>query len=185
QTLLSGDPGSAPLDDAHVARAGDDRRMGEPNKQTVLDHACNAVETLGERFRIGDPLESGIQNPVPSVRDESVAVLGPPQLRVPSDVRSAITSRPARTRCARSSTKCLAVVPLPRPSRMPAPTKSRARAAAARFWASTSIAIAAVGSVSKQERRLSSAIERGSIVQRGRGTRVDPLPARGYGPERP
>ena len=35
----------------------------------------------GERFRIGDPLECGIENPVPAVRDESVAILGPPQQR--------------------------------------------------------------------------------------------------------
>lgn len=55
--------------------------MGEPDEQTVLDHPGNAVKTLGERFRIGDPLECGIQYLVPSVRDESVAVLGTPQQR--------------------------------------------------------------------------------------------------------
>ena len=44
-----------------------------------------------------------------------------------------MTSRPARTRSPSSSTKCLAVEPVPRPSRMPGVTNSRARAAAARF----------------------------------------------------
>src|SRR5262245_34707197 len=53
--------------------------------------------------------------------------------RVASDVGTPITSRPARTRSASSSTKCLAVEPLPRPSRMPGRTNSRAAAAAARF----------------------------------------------------
>src|SRR5262249_60435195 len=70
------DTGSTPLDDAYAARAGNHGRVREPDEQAVLDHACNAVETLGERFRIGDPLECGIENPVPAVRDESVAILG-------------------------------------------------------------------------------------------------------------
>src|SRR5262245_8094684 len=60
--------------------------------------------------------------------------------RVTSDVGTPITSRPAWTRSASSSTKCLAVEPLPRLSRMPGRMNSRAPAAAARFWASTSIA---------------------------------------------
>ena len=53
--------------------------------------------------------------------------------RVASEVGTAITSSPARTRWAKSSTKCWAVEPVPRPSRMPERTKSMARAAAARL----------------------------------------------------
>src|SRR5262245_2637661 len=79
----SGETGSTPLDHAHAVRPGDDRCVREPNEQTVLHHACNAVESLGERLRIGDAFECGIENPVPSVRDESVAVLGAPQQRGP------------------------------------------------------------------------------------------------------
>jgi len=66
------------LDHAHAARAGYYSGVCKADEQPVLDHADNAVETLGERFRIGDPLKGSIQNPVPSVRDESVAILGAP-----------------------------------------------------------------------------------------------------------
>src|SRR4029077_14050985 len=79
KTSSSDDTGSTPLDDAYAARAGKHGRVREPHAQAVLDHACNTVETLGERLRIGDPLECGIENPVPAVRDESVAILGAPQ----------------------------------------------------------------------------------------------------------
>src|SRR5215472_17559353 len=79
KTSSSDSTGSTPLDDAHAARAGNHGRVREPNEQAVLDHACNTVETLRERFRIGDPLECGIENPVPAVRDESVAILGASQ----------------------------------------------------------------------------------------------------------
>ena len=79
--------------------------MREPNEQAVLDHACNTVETLGERFRIGNPLECGIENPVPAVRDESVAILGPPQQGRPdaTDSRGRGLDRAPR-RCLASST---------------------------------------------------------------------------------
>jgi hypothetical protein len=59
--------------------------------------------------------------------------------RVVSEVGTATTSRPARTRSPSNSTKCLAVEPVPSPSRMPPFTISSARAAAARFCASTSM----------------------------------------------
>src|SRR5262245_64137438 len=79
KTSSSDGTGSTPLDDAHAARAGNHGRVREPNEQAVLDHACNTVETLRERFRIGDTLECGIENPVTVVRDESVAILGASQ----------------------------------------------------------------------------------------------------------
>src|SRR5258708_10796115 len=78
KTSSSDDTGSTPLDDAYAARAGKHGRVREPNEQAVLDHACNTVETFGERFRIGHPLEYGIDNPVPAVRDASVAILAAP-----------------------------------------------------------------------------------------------------------
>src|SRR5262245_66569978 len=55
--------------------------MCEPDEQAVLNHARDAVEPTRERSRIGDPLKRGIQNPVPAVRDESVAIPTPPQPR--------------------------------------------------------------------------------------------------------
>ena len=58
-------------------------------------------------------------------------------LRVASDVATAITSSPARTRSPRSLTKWRAVEPVPSPSRIPGCTNASARAAAARFCAST------------------------------------------------
>ena len=218
------------------ARIADGRK---PNEQSVLDDAWDGGQPRRQRLRIGDPLQRAIENPVPAIRDESVAVLGPPQRRgrgragvgigrfdrasrrlqaerldfdrqreaaergthfdssamtimradaaatifsrsnapppplirlrsgaissAPSTVRSSsgvssnvdsgtptrsasrrvasevgtpMTLRPARTRSPSSSTKCLAVEPVPRPSRMPGRTNSIARAAAARFCAS-------------------------------------------------
>ena len=50
--------------------------MREPDEQAVLDHACNTIETIRERPRIGDPPQRGVENPVPAVRDESVTILG-------------------------------------------------------------------------------------------------------------
>ena len=58
---------------------------------------------------------------------------------VASDVGTPITFRPARTFSPSSSTKCLAVEPVPRPSFMPSRTSSRARAAACRFKSSIDI----------------------------------------------
>src|SRR5579863_10309746 len=60
--------------------------------------------------------------------------------RVASDVGTATTSRPPRTRSPNKSTKCAAVEPVPNPSRIPSCTNSSARAAAARFWVSASMA---------------------------------------------
>ena len=56
--------------------------------------------------------------------------------RVASEVGTPMTSSPARTRSPRSSTKCFAVEPVPRPSFMPSRTCSSARAAACRFSSS-------------------------------------------------
>src|SRR5579883_2491014 len=56
--------------------------------------------------------------------------------RVASEVGTPITSSPSRTRAPRSSTKCLAVDPVPRPSFIPSLTYSSARAAACRFSSS-------------------------------------------------
>src|SRR5262245_35593760 len=78
---LSGDAGSTPLDDPYAARTSHHGGMCEPDEQAMLDHAHDAVEPIREQSRIGDPLERGIQNPVPAVRDESVAIPTPPQQR--------------------------------------------------------------------------------------------------------
>ena len=53
----------------------------KPNEQSVLNDAWNSAQPRRQRLRIGDPLQRSIQNPVPAIRDESVAVLGPPQDR--------------------------------------------------------------------------------------------------------
>jgi hypothetical protein len=53
----------------------------KPNEQPVLDHACNGGEPIRQRPRIRNSLERDIEYPVPLIRDESVAVFGPPQQR--------------------------------------------------------------------------------------------------------
>ncbi len=67
----------------------------------------------------------------------SNVVSGTPQRtasrRVASEVGTPTTLSPAATRSPSSSTKCLAVEPVPSPSCMPSRTSSRARAAACRF----------------------------------------------------
>ncbi len=47
----------------------------------MLDDTGDGGKSIRQRFRIGNPLKGGIENPVPAIRDESVAVLGPPQRR--------------------------------------------------------------------------------------------------------
>src|SRR5262249_30718432 len=73
-----GDTGSAPLDHAHAARAGDYGGTCEPDEQTMLDHPGNPIETLGERSWIGDPPACSVQDPLPSVRAPSMAALRAP-----------------------------------------------------------------------------------------------------------
>src|SRR5260370_31239339 len=63
KTSSSDDTGSPPLDDAYAARPGKHGRVRESNEQPVLDHACNTVETLGQRLRIGHSVQFGIANP--------------------------------------------------------------------------------------------------------------------------
>src|SRR5262249_51431282 len=60
----------------------------------------------------------------------------PASARVASEVGTPTTLRPARTFSPKSSTKCLAVEPVPSPSLMPSCTCSRACAAACRFSSS-------------------------------------------------
>jgi len=53
--------------------------LGEPDKETVLDDAGDRRQPAGQRFRLGDALQRGIEYPVPPVRDESVAILASPE----------------------------------------------------------------------------------------------------------
>ncbi len=57
---------SRPLDDADAVGSGEDGGLREPDEQPVLDHAGNGREPVGQRPRIGNPLERGIEYPVPA-----------------------------------------------------------------------------------------------------------------------
>ena len=70
---------SRPLNDASAGRTGEYDGLGEPDKETVLDDAGNVRQPVRQRLGIGDPLQRGIQYPVPAVRDENVAILALPQ----------------------------------------------------------------------------------------------------------
>src|SRR6266566_2335492 len=68
-----------PLDDAHAVRAGDDRGLGQPDEQTMLDDAGNLRKPIGKQWRLDDPRQRRVENEVTRLRDESMAVPGPPQ----------------------------------------------------------------------------------------------------------
>ena len=228
---------SAAFDKTNPVRTGENSSPGDADKQAVLHDARHRAKPRRQFRRIGDVLQLCVQQPVPTIRDKSMAVglrrstparhtprrrrqppppggsrplqtarsrpvagsgprprpisyrpqsrsFGPTRrrqssraatrrhrplsvsgpvrsrrrrrrsdrapecrrassarcpacsawMRVASEVGTATTSNPARTRSPSRSTKCLAVEPVPSPSRMPGRTNSSARAAAARFF---------------------------------------------------
>src|SRR5258708_21739380 len=70
-------------DDTNAGRVRQKGGWREPDEQAVLDHAGNAGEPIGERRRIGDPPQRGIENPMTAIGDEREAVLALAQLRRP------------------------------------------------------------------------------------------------------
>src|SRR5882757_7559212 len=74
---------SATLDDAYALATRENGRLCKPNEQAMLDHAGDGRKPLRQRSRIGNSLKCGIKNPVPAIRDESVAVLVTTQQRRP------------------------------------------------------------------------------------------------------
>src|SRR5262245_36449451 len=48
---------SGPLDDAPAFRSGDHGHMGEPDEKPVFNHPRNGRQPVGQRTRIGDPLQ--------------------------------------------------------------------------------------------------------------------------------
>src|SRR6476660_6506716 len=66
----------APFDYANSLRAGEDRRAGKANKQTVLDNARDQAQQPRQTRRIMDAPEMGIDNPVAAIGDKNVAVFG-------------------------------------------------------------------------------------------------------------
>src|SRR5690606_3366329 len=58
---------------------GDDRPGCEAEEEPVLDHARNGDELAGERLRLLDALQRGIEDVVPAIGDEWVAVRPPSQ----------------------------------------------------------------------------------------------------------
>src|SRR5437879_11730214 len=70
-------------DDANPIRVRQNGGLCEPDEQSVLDDAGNPGEPVGERARIGDPPQGGIENPVTTIRDEREAILGLAQRRRP------------------------------------------------------------------------------------------------------
>jgi hypothetical protein len=64
------------LDDLHPLRAGDDGRCYE---RPVLDHAWNRWKPRGHCLGVGDAAKRGIEQPVPAIRDEGMALLGAAQ----------------------------------------------------------------------------------------------------------
>src|SRR5580692_4615296 len=55
--------------------------LRQPDEQSVLDHAGNASEPIGERARIGDPPERRVENPMATIRDEREPARGLAQQR--------------------------------------------------------------------------------------------------------
>ena len=84
-----------------------------------------ADKPVGQRFRIGNPLERGIEYPVAAVRDESVAVLAPPQ-HAPAR-RSRRRRRPPRPRAASRQARTARPRSAAESGRAPAPICSRRR----------------------------------------------------------
>src|SRR5262245_10479799 len=74
---------SGPLDDAHAVRPCDDSGSRDVNEQAVLDHPGNGGKMPGKQYRLDNPLEREIENPVAGVGDERVALLRAPQWRRP------------------------------------------------------------------------------------------------------
>src|SRR5580700_4198429 len=75
-------------DDPNAIRVRQNGGLCEPNKQSVLDYAGDAGKPVGQRARIGDPLQGGIEDPMTTIRDEREAVLGLTQQRRPRAIGS-------------------------------------------------------------------------------------------------
>src|ERR1700691_2246332 len=65
---------SGPLDNTNAVRTGNNSSPGDGDKKAVSRDARNGGKPAGQSFRIGDPLQSGVEEPVPAIRDESMAV---------------------------------------------------------------------------------------------------------------
>src|SRR5580704_14355882 len=72
---------SRPLDDSDAVGSRNDGDLRKPDEQAVLDHARDGGERAGERRRLRDARERGIEQQVPAIRDESMALAGLARLR--------------------------------------------------------------------------------------------------------
>jgi hypothetical protein len=65
---------SGPFDKAHPVSTGQDSSLRHADEQAVLHHARHGGEIARQRRRIGDATQLRIKEPVPAIRDKSVAV---------------------------------------------------------------------------------------------------------------
>ncbi len=66
---------SRPLDDTHPGRTGNDSSPREADEQAVFHDARDCRQPRREGLRVGDALQLRVDEPVPAIRDESMAVL--------------------------------------------------------------------------------------------------------------
>src|SRR3954470_8114196 len=79
--LLSCAVRSGPFDHADSVRASNKGNMREPDEQAMLDHARDMGKPDGQPLRVRNSRQRGVQDEMPLVRDESVAVLAKPKRR--------------------------------------------------------------------------------------------------------
>jgi hypothetical protein len=72
---------SGALDKTYPIRTGDNSSLREADEQAVLHDAGNSGEFAGKRTWIGNAPQLSVKEPVPAIRDESMAVLVEPQWR--------------------------------------------------------------------------------------------------------
>src|SRR5579863_9251338 len=65
---------SAPFDEAHSVRTGQDSSLRQADEQPLLHHARNLTQPRRQFRRIGDALQFGVQEPVAAVGHEGPTV---------------------------------------------------------------------------------------------------------------
>jgi hypothetical protein len=66
-------PKSGPLDEPYPLRTGEDSSLRQADEQAVLHDTGHVGKAACQCRRIGDALQLRVEQPVPAIRDKSVA----------------------------------------------------------------------------------------------------------------
>src|SRR5450755_350017 len=94
---------SGSLDDLDAVRATNNGHLRKIDEKPMLHHPRDPRKRMRHRFRLVNPAECGVDDPVAAIRDESMAVLALPQIKRlgpldlgPLDYGDCLLDRPAR-----------------------------------------------------------------------------------------